>query len=109
MEFQEQTIKVVIDDSKCKKCESKACIAACKTYARGILVLKDGKPTVEGDAKRLGTECLACEYECWFRGLLAGKARCGPNSCGVWERTSLPASHRVAEARKSMESPCTIQ
>ena len=26
------------------------------------------KPVVEGDAKRLGTECLACEYECWFRG-----------------------------------------
>ncbi len=68
MEFQEQTITVIIDDSKCKKCESKDCIAACKTYARGILVLKDGKPTVEGDAKRLGTECLACEYECWFRG-----------------------------------------
>ena len=61
MEFQEQTIKVIIDDEKCKTCE-------CKTYARGILVLKDGKPVVEGDPKRLGTECLACEYECWFRG-----------------------------------------
>ena len=68
MEFQEQTIKVIIDDDKCKTCESKACIAACNTYARGILVLKDGKPAVEGDPKRLGTECLACEYECWFRG-----------------------------------------
>jgi len=68
MEFQEQTIKVVIDESKCPDCESKACIAACKTYARGMLVLKEGKPAVEGDAKRLGTECLACEYECWFRG-----------------------------------------
>jgi hypothetical protein len=68
-EFQEQTIKVVVDESKCKQCESKACIAACKTYARGMLVLKDGiYPVVEGDAKRLGTECLACEYECWFRG-----------------------------------------
>jgi hypothetical protein len=68
MEFQEQTIKVIIDHSKCPECETKACIAACKTYARGMLVLKDGKPVVEGDAKRLGTECLACEYECWFRG-----------------------------------------
>jgi hypothetical protein len=67
-EFQEQTIKVIVDESKCEKCESKACIAACKTYARGMLVLKDGAPVVEGDAKRLGTECLACEYECWFRG-----------------------------------------
>ena len=68
MEFQELTIKVIIDESKCKECASKACIAACKTYARGLLVLKDGVPAVEGDTKRLGTECLACEYECWFRG-----------------------------------------
>ena len=68
MEFQEQTIKIVIDESKCQACETKACIAACKTYARGILILKDGIPAVEGDAKRLGTECLACEYECLFRG-----------------------------------------
>ena len=68
MEFQELTIKVIIDESKCTECASKACIAACKTYARGLLVLKDGVPAVEGDTKRLGTECLACEYECWFRG-----------------------------------------
>ena len=68
-EFQEQTIKVVVDESKCEACKSKACIAACKTYARGMLVLKGGVyPVVEGDPKRLGTECLACEYECWFRG-----------------------------------------
>ena len=68
-EFHEQTIKVVVDESKCPACESKACIAACKTYARGMLVLKDGVyPVVEGDPKRLGTECLACEYECGFRG-----------------------------------------
>jgi hypothetical protein len=67
--FEEQTIKVSVDESKCAACESKACIAACKTYARGMLILKDGiYPVVEGDAKRLGTECLACEYECWFRG-----------------------------------------
>jgi len=33
--------------------------------------MKDGKPALGGDAefaKRVGTECLACEYECWFRG-----------------------------------------
>ncbi len=33
--------------------------------------LKDGKPAVEGSPEELarkGTECLACEYECWFRG-----------------------------------------
>jgi hypothetical protein len=68
MEFQEQTITVTIDEARCRECETKACIAACKTYARGILALKDGIPAVEGDPKRLGTECLACEYECFFRG-----------------------------------------
>ena len=68
MEFQEQTIKIIIDESQCLTCESKACIAACKIYARGLLILKEGIPAVEGDPKRLGTECLACEYECWFRG-----------------------------------------
>ncbi len=68
MEFQEKTIKIVIDEVKCQKCETKACILACKTYARGILVLKDGVPSVQGDPLRLGTECLACEYECRIRG-----------------------------------------
>lgn len=71
MEFQERTIKVVIDVTKCPDCTTKACVAACKLYARGILVLKDGIPALGGDAEyaqRVGTECLACEYECWFRG-----------------------------------------
>ena len=68
MEFQEKTLKIIIDEAKCIECETKACIAACKKYARGILVLKDGKPSVQGDALRLGTECLACEYECRLRG-----------------------------------------
>ena len=71
--FSERTITVSIDTGKCPHCESKACIAACRTYARGILELKDGIPTVDHlDAegvKRSGTECLACEYECLFRGL----------------------------------------
>ena len=33
--------------------------------------MKDGKPALGGDAefgRQRGTECLACEYECWFRG-----------------------------------------
>jgi len=71
LEFNERTIKITIDDSKCESCESKACIEACKKYSRGILVLKDGKPTVEASADelaRVGTECLGCEFECWFRG-----------------------------------------
>ncbi|MCF8038044.1 MAG: hypothetical protein K9K79_01895 [Desulfohalobiaceae bacterium] len=71
MEFHERTIKVVIDHSKCEQCSTKACVEACKKYDRGILILKDGKPAVEGSQEELarrGTECLACEYECWFRG-----------------------------------------
>ena len=76
MEFMERSIKVIIDDSKCPECETKACAAACKLFARGILIIQDGKPALAGDAdnaKRLGTECLACEYECWFRGKSAIK------------------------------------
>jgi hypothetical protein len=71
MHFEEQTIKVIIDESKCVGCKTRACVAGCKFYDRGILVLKDGMPALGGDAafaRRVGTECLACEYECCFRG-----------------------------------------
>jgi len=71
MHFEEQTIKVIIDESKCVGCKTYACVAGCKLYDRGILVLKDGMPALGGDAafaRRVGTECLACEYECWFMG-----------------------------------------
>ena len=43
-----------------------------KKYARGILELKDGVPSVEHltaeEVLRLGTECLACEFACTFHG-----------------------------------------
>jgi len=71
MEFSEKTIKIIIDEEKCKGCTTHACVDACSKYSRGILVLKDGKPGVEESPEELarkGTECLACEYECWFRG-----------------------------------------
>jgi len=71
MHFEERTIKVTIDEEKCLGCQNHVCAQACKTFDRGILVIKDGKPALGGDAefaKRVGTECLACEYECWFRG-----------------------------------------
>ena len=71
MEFHERTIKIIIDESKCDGCTTHACVDACKTFSRGILGLKVGKPVVEDSADELarkGTECLACEYECWFRG-----------------------------------------
>ena len=72
LSFSERTVTVSIDTSRCPECVSKACVAACHQYARGILELKDGIPSVahldaEG-VKRGGTECLACEYECLFRG-----------------------------------------
>ena len=72
MEFEEKTIKIFIDTSKCPDCESKACIEACKIYSRGILQLKDGIPSVSyldpEEIKRKGTECLACEYQCQKNG-----------------------------------------
>ncbi|HUS04475.1 MAG TPA: hypothetical protein VMY79_03015 [Dehalococcoidia bacterium] len=72
MEFEEKTIKVIIDTTKCPDCVSKACVEACKLYSRGILQLSDGKPSVSHlsteELRRKGTECLACEYECWQRG-----------------------------------------
>ena len=76
MEFKERTIKVIIDDNKCPECKTKACIKACSLYNRGILKLQGGKPAIllsPSEAERQGTECLACEYECWFRGLNAIK------------------------------------
>ncbi|MDN5345392.1 MAG: hypothetical protein PWQ18_1506 [Clostridia bacterium] len=77
LEFRERTIKISIYTSKCKECATKACIDACKKFARGILQLQDGAPSVahlgEEETKRRGTECLACEYECWFRGKSAIK------------------------------------
>ena len=72
MEFSEKTIKIIIDEEKCIGCTTHACVEACKKYSRGILVLKDyGMPGVEDSPEELarkGTECFACEYECWFRG-----------------------------------------
>ena len=72
MEFEERTIKVIIDTSKCPDCKSKACIEACKVYSRGILQLENGIPSVSHlspeEIDRKGTECLACEYQCWQNG-----------------------------------------
>ena len=76
LEFEERTIKVSIDDSKCPDCKTKACIKACSLYSRGLLRLRGGKPVIlvsPSDVKRMGTECLGCEFECWFRGLNAIK------------------------------------
>jgi hypothetical protein len=73
LEFAERSLTVKIDTSKCADCQSKACAAACKKYARGLLVIdENGKASVAHLSKeeilRLGTECLACEYACKFYG-----------------------------------------
>jgi len=72
MEFKERSITVNIDTARCADCTTKACIEACKTYARGILQLEEGHPSVSHlspeEVVRRGTECLACEYACGQRG-----------------------------------------
>jgi len=66
MDFEETTIKVTIDTSKCPECTTKACVEACKVYDRGILQLDGEIPSVSHlspeELKRKGTECLACEF-----------------------------------------------
>lgn len=73
MEFFEKSCKITIDTSRCDQCETKACVAACKKYARGLLALDEqGRATVAHhtpeEVIRLGTECLACEFACKFDG-----------------------------------------
>jgi hypothetical protein len=63
---------VSVDTRACEACESKACVAACAKYSRGMLGLEDGAPSVahlsEEEVLRQGTECLACEHACRLRG-----------------------------------------
>ena len=69
--IEERTIKIFIDEEKCDGCYTHACMEACNTYGSGILKIIGGRPEVSPDReylKRKGTECLACEYECLFRG-----------------------------------------
>ncbi|NMA70155.1 MAG: hypothetical protein GX958_12185 [Desulfitobacterium sp.] len=73
LEFAEKSCKVRIDTSKCDTCETKACAEACKKYARGLLGIDEqGRASVahltDEEVLRLGTECLACEFACKFRG-----------------------------------------
>ena len=73
LEFAEKSLKVKIDTSKCDTCATKACADACKKYARGILGIDEkGRASLEHrgeeEVLRLGTECLACEFACRFRG-----------------------------------------
>jgi hypothetical protein len=71
--IKERSIIIVIDTAKCDTCASKACIAACRRYGRGMLAPdRNGAPSAAHlsaeETLRLGTECLACEYACRTRG-----------------------------------------
>lgn len=72
-EFNERTIRVTIDRSRCGDCRAKACVKACSLYDRGILTVRGGMPALRdgADPQREGTECLACEEECRLRGFNA--------------------------------------
>ena len=101
MEIKEKSSTVSIDVSKCLSCETKACVAACKKYARGILELKDGVPSVEHltaeEVLRLGTECLACEFACTFHGNKAITIDV-PGCRNIWPSADWPdASRRVGQ------------
>ena len=73
MRFSERSLTVSIDLPRCQECSSKACVAACAQYDRGVLQLSDGVPSVdhleESELRRRATECLACELACRLRGL----------------------------------------
>jgi len=76
MEFEFGTGKVIIDESKCINCGTYACVKACNHYGRSLyrINLKEKKPELaygKDDLKRLCIECLACEQECFLRGLKA--------------------------------------
>ena len=71
LEFECRTGRVVVDYEKCEGCASFACVKACSLYGRGLLTIQEGKPVLAVDhaeAKRRCIECLACEYDCLFRG-----------------------------------------
>jgi hypothetical protein len=69
--FNTRTGQVCIDHRKCEGCSTVICVEACHRYGAGILSAHNGKPVLnvpEEEAKRLDTECLACEAECFLRG-----------------------------------------
>lgn len=69
--FKTRTGQVYIDHHKCEGCATVICVEACHRYGAGILSADNGKPVLNvssEEAKRLDTECLACEVECFLRG-----------------------------------------
>jgi ferredoxin len=78
IEFETRTGKIIIDDEKCIKCNTFACVQACSLYNGALyrINFKQHKPALAQnleDMKRRCTECLACEQECQLKGLSAIK------------------------------------
>lgn len=78
MEFETRTGKVIIEDNKCVQCNTFACVKACSLYGSSLfrINLKERRPEPiydKEELKRRCTECLACEQECFLRGLSAIK------------------------------------
>ena len=69
--FETRTGQVCIDHKKCEGCRTLACVKACSVYGSGILRAQAGKPVLSiplEETRRRGTECLACEIECYSHG-----------------------------------------
>ena len=78
MEFESRTGKVIVDDKECPRCGTYACVKACSLYGTSLyrINLKAKKPEfvyTKEDLKRLCTECLGCEQECFLKGRKAIK------------------------------------
>jgi ferredoxin len=76
IEFKTKTGKIVINEQKCSKCATFACVQACSLYNGALyrINFKEHKPELahnKDDMKRRCTECLACEQECEVKGLSA--------------------------------------
>jgi hypothetical protein len=70
-EFEFRTGKISINRGKCTGCTTHACVKACGLYGSGILKIWEGRPQLTigaEETKRLCTECLACEFDCFFEG-----------------------------------------
>jgi hypothetical protein len=81
--FRFRTGEIVIDHTKCAKCENYACVKADSLFGTGVLRIHDGRPvlgTSLDDAMRLCNECLTCELYCQSYGNKALRIQLDPLS-----------------------------
>jgi len=65
--FSFRTGEIVIDHDKCADCKTYACVKGDSLFGRSILRIQNGKPVLTvspENAKRVCSECLACELYC---------------------------------------------